>query len=74
MPKITKLERQKHNNSRVSVFVEGEYAFSLTDETVIEYGIQVGSDINSFPLEKICKDDLYKQAISSAFLTSSRIS
>ena len=39
MPKITKLERQKHKNSRVSVFVDEEYAFSLTDEAVVEYGL-----------------------------------
>lgn len=72
MPKITKLERQKHKNSRVSVFVDGEYSFSLTDETVVEYGIFVGADINNFPLEEICKKDRYKQALSSAFMTLSR--
>ncbi len=71
MPKITKLERQKHKNSRVSVFVDDEYAFSLTDETVVEYGIFVGADVNEFPLEEIYKKDRYKQALSSAFMTLS---
>lgn len=72
MPKITKLERQKHKNSRVSVFVDGEYSFSLTDETVVEYGIFTGADVNDFPLEEIYKKDRYKQALSSAFMTLSR--
>lgn len=72
MPKITKLERQKHKNSRVSVFVDEEYAFSLTDEAVVEYGLFVGADINNFPLEEICKNDRYKQALSSAFMILSR--
>lgn len=72
MPKITKLERQKHKNSRVSVFVDEEYAFSLTDETVVEYGIFTGADVNDFPLEEIYKKDRYKQALSSAFMTLSR--
>ncbi len=72
MPKITKMERQKHKNSRVSVFVEGEYAFSITDEAVIEYGLKVGLDVNTLPLEEIYNEDQYKQALSGAFLHMSR--
>lgn len=68
MPKITKMERQKHKNSRVSVFVDEEYAFSLTDETVVEYGLFIGADVNGLPLEEICKKDRYKQALSGAFI------
>lgn len=68
MPKITKLERQKHMNSRVSVFVDQEYAFSLTDETVVKYGLFVGADVNNFPLEEICESDRYRQALSCAFV------
>lgn len=72
MPKITKLERQMHKNSRVSVFVDDEYAFSLTDEAVIEYGLIVGKDVNTLPLEEIYIEDQYKQALSSAFNHMSR--
>lgn len=72
MPKITKLERQTHKNSRVSVFVDDEYAFSLTDEAVIEYGLIVGKDVNTLPLEEIYIEDQYKQALSSAFNHMSR--
>ncbi len=72
MPKITKMERQKYKNSRVSVFVDDEYAFSLTDEAVIEYGLSVGKDVNTLPLEEIYIEDQYKQALSSAFNHMSR--
>ena len=68
MPKITKLERQKYNNARVSLYVDDAYAFSLTDEAVIEYGISVGIDVNSLPLERIYDEDQYKQALAKAFL------
>ncbi len=67
MPKITKLERQKHNAMRVSVFVDGEYAFSAADELIIEYGLKVGTDANSLPLEKLMKEDNYRTALSKAY-------
>ncbi len=67
MPKITKLERQKHNALRVSVFVDDEYAFSVTDELIIEYGITTGRDSNSLPLNEILKEDAYRSALSKAY-------
>ncbi len=67
MAKITKLERQKYKNSRVSVFVDGEYAFSLSDDAVIDHGLSVGTDVNSLPLEEIAKEDEYKRALAKSF-------
>lgn len=67
MPKITKLERQKHKDTRVSVFVDDEYAFSVQDELIIEYGIAVGTDASKLPLNKIKADDSYKTCLSVAF-------
>jgi len=72
MPKITRMERQKHKNTRVSVFVDDEYSFSLSDEAVIEYGLTVGKDVNTLPLEEIYIEDQYRQALSSAFNHMSR--
>lgn len=67
MPKITKLERQKHNDTRVSVFVDDEYAFSVQDELIIEYGITQGLDIKNLPLNRIKEEDSYKTCLSVAF-------
>jgi regulatory protein len=67
MPIITKLERQKHDNSRVSVFVDGEYSFSVTDEIIIEYGIAQGKDPSLLPLQDIMAEDEYKRCLSAAF-------
>lgn len=72
MPKITKLERQKHKETRVSVFVDDEYAFSLSDELIIAYGVSVGTDVNSLPLKEIAEEDEYKRAMSCAFTHMSR--
>lgn len=67
MPKITKLERQKHKDTRVSVFVDDEYAFSVQDELVIEYNISLGQDVTLLPLDKIKQEDSYKTCLSVAF-------
>ena len=57
MPTVTKIERQKHNNERVSVFIDGEYSFSVSDEIIIQYGIAVGMNVNSLPLKEIAEED-----------------
>lgn len=67
MPKITKLARQKHNDKRVSVFVDDEYAFSVSDEIIIEYNIAVNMDATLLPLDQIKKEDDYKYCLSVAF-------
>lgn len=67
MPVITKLERQKHKDTRVSVFVDNEYAFSLSDELIIEYKVTVGKDVTSLPLKEIAEEDEFKKAMSCAF-------
>ncbi len=67
MPKITKLARQKHNDKRVSVFVDDEYAFSVLDELIIEYNITLNMDVTLLPLDKIKEEDDYKTCLTVAF-------
>lgn len=67
MPVVTKLERQKHKDTRVSVFVDNEYAFSLSDELIIEYKVTVGKDVTSLPLKEIAEEDEFKRAMDCAF-------
>lgn len=67
MPKITKLTRQKHNDKRVSVFVDDEYAFSVLDELIIEYNIALNMDVTLLPLDKIKEEDDYKTCLTVAF-------
>lgn len=67
MAVITKLERQKHNKERISVFVDGEYAFSLSEDTVFEYGVETGKDINAFPLKEMTEEDEYRSALKKGY-------
>ena len=39
---ITDIQRQKHNDKRFSVFVDGEYTFSVSDVDLLYYKLKVG--------------------------------
>lgn len=72
MPEITKLERQKHNGSRISVFVDGEYAFSIADELAVLYRLAPGIQLENAKLQEMMHEDQYKRALSAAFAHLSR--
>lgn len=67
MPTITKLERQKHDSRRVSVFVDDEFAFSLSDELVILNKLAVGKDVNLLPLKELAEEDAFSRALSASY-------
>lgn len=72
MPKITKIERQKNNDKRVSVFIDEEYAFSVFDELVFVYHLDPGKDVNTVDLKALCEEDEYKRALDRACKNMSR--
>lgn len=47
MGKITKIEIQKRNKERVNLFLDGEYAFSISAELVYKEGLKLNSEIDS---------------------------
>ena len=66
MPIITKIERQKHRDTRVSVFVDDEYAFSLADELILQYDVRVNKNVNDLPLEEMMREDEYRRCFTAA--------
>ncbi len=66
MPTITALEVQKKNSRRISVFVDGEYAFSVFDELAHVYHLEIGKDINTVDLKSLTFEDEYKRAFARA--------
>ena len=52
---ITKIERQQRSDSRVSVYVNGTYAFSLTYDQVLQTKIKKDLEITSLQLEEFKK-------------------
>jgi len=47
MAKITKIEIQKRNKERVNLFLDDEYAFSLSTELVYKEALKVNEEVDS---------------------------
>lgn len=53
MKKITLVERQKKNNQRFNIYLDGEFAFGADEDTVVNFRLLKGKEISSEELEKI---------------------
>lgn len=60
--KITKIEQQKKNKSRFSVFLDGEFSFGADKFTVISYGLTEGAEITEENLAEIKSGALAEDA------------
>ena len=52
-PVITSLERQKRDKRRVSVFLDGEFAFGVVDDIVYRFGLKEGLALDAETRERI---------------------
>lgn len=59
---ITDLEQQKNDTSRVSVFVDGEFAFGVHEDLVVKHGLRVGETLTPEEQREIERDDQYVRA------------
>ncbi len=66
MSKITKMEIQKRNKERVNLFLDGEYAFSISAELVYKEGLKVNSEINEEKIKSIAESENYIKCKESA--------
>lgn len=64
---ITALKPQIRRKSRVSVFIDGEFAFGLDADVVEMFGLGVEQQINDQQIEKILSEEEYKRACQRAF-------
>ncbi|GAA0075749.1 hypothetical protein UT300005_01270 [Clostridium sp. CTA-5] len=61
MAKITKLEFQKRNKERVNVFLDEEYAFSISAELIYKEGIKLKDEVDFEKLKILAyKDQIMK--------------
>jgi regulatory protein len=65
--RITALQPQKRSKKRLSVFIDGEFAFSLDRETVVRFGLKEGQRVDPGLLEQIVLDEQFCQARDYAF-------
>lgn len=53
--KITSIQQQAKNQNRYSIFVDGEYSFSLTDNDLLDAKISKGDEISSQQIDRLKK-------------------
>lgn len=59
---ITALETQTHDSNRVSVFLDGDFAFGLHQDVVVKHRLQVGDQLSPEKRQEIEQDEQYVQA------------
>jgi len=59
---ITRIETQKRNKKRRSIFLDGEFAFGLDEELVYRYDLREGSTIDMSTLGRILEAEEFKNA------------
>lgn len=57
MAKITKIEVQKKNKERVNLFLDEEYAFSLSIELIYKEGLKKNDEVDSQKLEALAEKE-----------------
>ncbi len=63
---ITRIERQKHNTERFSIFLDEQYAFSLGGVDVLYYKLVVGLEITEELYDYLMDEVLFKKAREKA--------
>ena len=64
---ITAIKPQVRQKNRVSVFIDGEFAFGLEAEVVEIFGLKVEQHIDAQQIEKILSEEEFKRALARAF-------
>jgi len=66
MPRVTKIEPQKKNPKRRSVFLEGKFAFGLDEEVLYKYGLKEGEEVEQKKIGLIIQSETKKKAKEAA--------
>jgi regulatory protein len=66
--KITALQPQRGKRRRVSVFLDGNFLFGLSSETVAALGLHVGREVDRADLDRISREEQLYEARQYAFL------
>lgn len=72
MAKITKIEIQKRNKERVNLFLDGEYAFSISIELVYKDDLKTNDEIDSEKLKTVAEHDSLIRCKESALRSIER--
>ncbi len=57
--KISKIERQKKRSNRYNIFLDGEFAFGLYDDTILRYGLRTNDELEEEKIKEMREADEY---------------
>lgn len=63
---ITDIQQQKKNEKRYSVFIDGQFAFGLTDIDLLYYKLEPGLELSQQRYDEIFENLLYQRAKEKA--------
>ena len=66
--KITRIKPQRRSSRRLSVFLDGNYGFSLDEKTATRLGLQPGMELSQADVERITKEEELAKAKEYAVL------
>lgn len=66
MPRITKIEPQKKNPKRRSIFLDGEFAFGLDEEVLYKYGLKIGEELDQKKIDQVLESEVKKESKDAA--------
>jgi len=65
--KITKIEQQKKDEKRYSIFLDGKFAFGLSGTDVLYFKLKEGEELEPKKYEYILEHKVYEEAKTKAF-------
>lgn len=63
---ITKIEKQKKNSKRWNLYVDGEFACGMSEDTFLKFGLRTNDEISEDEIHEIKNFDEYQFAKKSA--------
>ncbi len=57
--KITRIEKQKKRSNRYNIFLDGEFAFGLYDDTILKYGLRTNDELSPDRINEMREEDEY---------------
>ena len=67
MGRITRIEVQKRNRARRSIYLDGNYSFSLSQGALLQAGLRVGDEVSEVEVEELVSLDRRERAREIAF-------
>ena len=65
--RITDMVHQKRHSNRMSIFLDGVFAFGLDEETVFKHGLKIGLELDEDRIAQVLGDEQRKKAKDAAF-------